>query len=820
MTGEEPENQSAFKGADEKRTGEMPVPLAKAISTGAGSADGMATREWAVFALVCTVAAIARFGDLGRQSPWLDELTNWQMAAERGIGLGRAGHWLTGLCQSLGLALWDSEWGLRLYSAIFGTLAVAAGTWWMMRRGGFSCGVATGTLLALSPFGIFYSQDANHYAPIMLGGVLAVMIPDLFLGREWRKLAACAAGVIATVGFHPTGVFLCASAIASIAFCIYIYTGQKDMDPARRIMWRRWTGIIFLFLVGMSVFLGLKFLGKIWMPTQEEGRHFGLNWPFAGATLASFYGGIYHFEMPDVALGVTGIVLSIEGLWSGFRNREIQWVAFGMLVVTACVFAPFGVIQTRQYFSPRYLAGATPVALMAIALLFARENRGGLSKVAKLVAAVWCVAFAGRSLTWELERLRGSFQPSREAIAWVGERAKEGGTVLTRHSYSSLGARFLWKREGLPADSLVALSDMARSGSVSIQQAREILQTAKHPVYFLSLIEHEDFQSREFERWMKENSEVVKTFPSTATDAFVPIDWGIPVRKMKSIEGDALILPRNGADASSVFPKGHVWFAQPALEMMEGAASTYNFAFDTNRPDFFIDVKAFAKPTMRLTDDRKLEKVPPYGAGTIYFSLQIDGGAPWVATLPMDNKSYTIAILQEVSAGRHRISICFPMSEGKGTNITERLSILSVGPSEVRYERIIARRSELVAEGAPAPSDVLEWQRGQHRAQTIPLIGGGKAGFHDIATRDYGTTGLGILGLRDEVLNAKGEYGALWPAVDWLYEPVGLTALLADSERAELQERLSAVRVDQYHPRGGTVSLSPFRVYRFSDDNE
>jgi len=764
-----------------------------------------ARERWALLA-ISILAALLRFGDLGRQSPWIDEMTNWQMAAEKGIGFGRSGHWLTGLCQSAGLALFDSEWGLRLYAAIFGTAAVALGCWWLLRRANFVCGVVAGVLLALSPFGIFYSQDANHYAPMMMAGVCAAMLIDCVMERRWRLATVALLVTLVGMGFHPTGLYLCGVVFVTPMIAAFARTADASFSDARRRRIRIAVCGVVLIVASIAVKVALDRLGALWIG-QDEGRQIGLNWDFLGALLACFYGAIYRFTNFDALLGVAGLALGIAGLFVGWRNPRLRWVAVGIACTILCATVPFTVIKPRQYFSPRYVAAASPLLLMAVALLFAKAQR--LHWI-KIVATIWIMIFAARSVVWEKHRLEGSFQPMGEAIAWLRENAvAKDGIVLTRHPYLALGTRFLWTRDQLPPRSLVTLSYMVRNGAVTIQQMRELLQDTTKPVYFLSLIGDEDAKAPDLDQWVNNNSSDQVRFESTATDAFVPIDWGVQVRRLKrSDSANAFALPRRGVDASEIFPNSRITAKGSGMILREGNAVAYNFDAETNLEGLRIEAQ--------LRD-----AAPP-----ILVVVQVDDNAPWIFNIQEKSSADRVLLLPErIPEGRHVLTVSTPLHAGvplRGSGKIETspalLQILLIAASDGRPADLTAFPTELVGE-SPAPEDL----KGIHQPGALTpgslTLRPFDEGDHFLFVRKYHVGGLGAVAVRDELGDGE-RFLPLWRAVEWNHGPMNVTGVVDHQKSPTVSTRMSVVSAQHYNPREGRASFGNLRVYRFRNEHD
>ena len=143
---------------------------------------------------ITLLAAALRFTNLGYDSLWFDEaLTRQTAAAGFAAALAVRDHvpllyWLTTVVLRL---LPEHEVTLRLVSALAGVLAVPL----MVALGRAArlpgAGLWAALLLAVSPFHIRYSQEARHYALLLLFGLLATVLLLRALERDrWRDWLA------------------------------------------------------------------------------------------------------------------------------------------------------------------------------------------------------------------------------------------------------------------------------------------------------------------------------------------------------------------------------------------------------------------------------------------------------------------------------------------------------------------------------------------------------------------------------------------------------------------------------------------------------
>ena len=136
---------------------------------------GLAARL-APLLFLLTAGACLRFYDLGYRSLWLDEVITAQVVRIPDLssalnyvaqmdGNGTPLHYLiTWFLRPIGV----DEFAIRVPYAIAGLLAVIAMYALAARLYGRAIGLVAGTLLAILPYAIFYSQESRSYAFLML----------------------------------------------------------------------------------------------------------------------------------------------------------------------------------------------------------------------------------------------------------------------------------------------------------------------------------------------------------------------------------------------------------------------------------------------------------------------------------------------------------------------------------------------------------------------------------------------------------------------------------------------------------------------------
>jgi hypothetical protein len=159
---------------------------------------------WLLPGLLFGVALWIRLYRLDAQPLWLDEGTTWAQVTGSNIGtllvdLFRPSqayplfHVLLKIATRL---LGDSEWALRLPSALAGALAVPALFVLGRAAQGWVLGLTAALLLLISPFGIWQSQDAKAYSLTLLTAIVlawtCLRAIRCHTRRDWLIFAAVA----------------------------------------------------------------------------------------------------------------------------------------------------------------------------------------------------------------------------------------------------------------------------------------------------------------------------------------------------------------------------------------------------------------------------------------------------------------------------------------------------------------------------------------------------------------------------------------------------------------------------------------------------
>jgi|APSaa5957512622_1039677.scaffolds.fasta_scaffold14017_3 mannosyltransferase len=194
------------------------------------SADAPTTtdvrRDWAWLAIVTGVAAVLRFYHLGAWSFWADEIFTLRDA--RGFPGTLTMNPLTYACVAACIKLFGvSEWSARLAPALAGVACAPLAYWAGRRLFSMWTGRAAALIVALSPWHLFWSQNARHYVFTFMFALVALVAFHEAMRETgaWWAAAALAATVGVGLSHTPAGAFV----LGPACYCL--------MKTARRRAW-------------------------------------------------------------------------------------------------------------------------------------------------------------------------------------------------------------------------------------------------------------------------------------------------------------------------------------------------------------------------------------------------------------------------------------------------------------------------------------------------------------------------------------------------------------------------------------------------------
>ncbi len=310
-----------------------------------------------------------RFRGLGNESLWGDEIRLVSLARRPVLEVWSRTvfppvHLLVLKAASV---LGDSEWVVRLPSAIAGVLGVMTVMVLARRALGRSAGVAAGVLLALSPFHIAVSREAKYFPLVVLFAALAL----LSLHQARRRPAwlwVFAAASVANMYTHTYAALLIA---CHMPIALWVVVGHVREKPV--------LVLALLVVIAASAPLLLRAV-----ETETVGAESAIgDTPFEPLS-ATYYHRLLATFGPGPKVWPAALLLLL-GLPSLFRDRSL------VLLILASVCGPIllVVVLRPPIYVDRYLAPVLPslVVWLAAAVALITRPLKSLGTVVPILAA-------------------------------------------------------------------------------------------------------------------------------------------------------------------------------------------------------------------------------------------------------------------------------------------------------------------------------------------------------------------------------------------------------------------------------------------------
>lgn len=429
----------------------LPAPTAPAARPWAALARP-GVLSWARLAPVVALVALTLIGlllrryRLGAQGLWFDEADLVARAreplAELLAAFVRPGE--NGPFYSLLLAAWvrlagDGELALRTPSLIAGTLAIPTLALLGRALGGWRVGLLAAGLLAISPYAIWYSQDAKMYAlmTLLMPASWLLLLVAARRNRPGWWLAYTALSVV-SLGVHV------ASGLVWLSQALAMALSWPRLGPARR-PWALTAAALLLPSLALGIWragylLSDDLLGS-WQPAVAL--------PQMLAILVTKLA----VNRADTATEWWGTLLWVSLAWLGTiawgsRRVGVDVTPSPRLVLTCAVAVPvlgFYLLTLRvPLFQDRYLIAVLPAMLLLIAgaldWLLRRAWPLALLALAVLLALAWVPL---RDVVYAADSQKEDWAA---AYRFVDAHARNGDVVIVHPGYLRTTADYYARR--------------------------------------------------------------------------------------------------------------------------------------------------------------------------------------------------------------------------------------------------------------------------------------------------------------------------------------------------------------------------------------
>jgi 4-amino-4-deoxy-L-arabinose transferase-like glycosyltransferase len=401
--------------------------------------------------LVVVIGAVLRFHNLGGESLFVDEAGSWAQAKDGLIDLiKRTANDNYPPLHNLVLfavikVFGDSEWTLRLPSALFGIANIGLLYWLATMTVGRAAGLIGAVLLAVAPFHLYYSQEGRMYALLALAATLYAATCFHYLrGPSFSRGAWMALAGLLLVYSHPYGT-LDWIAIA-LAFAMFVLP-SASLPRRALLIWKLSNVVIATGFAPWALILAYR-AGVIaskgfWIPPltvgsiREELEAVMGGWLFTGVILVG------------VALGIVGRL-----------RREV-------LVLYVWILAPIAIgivasILSTPVFLDRYLIGSLPPLFLLAAFGWtkhAKDWRGVVS-----LAAVFAIAGLVLSRYQDPYYVKDDL---RSVASFLDGREQAGDCVLVVPAYNA-GPLDYYRRNSTCQWGALKITDLPSTISASV----------------------------------------------------------------------------------------------------------------------------------------------------------------------------------------------------------------------------------------------------------------------------------------------------------------------------------------------------------------
>jgi len=399
-------------------------------------------KEVFLLVIITVIGTCLRMYRLGYQSLWLDEILTFLSSN------GTLSHVLFQteiqtnilplyyLVVHAFLALSDQEVFLRVPSLIFGSLTIPLFYYTVRHTFGTQMGLWASSLLAISPFHIFYSQEARPYAMFLLLCLLAFYLLQLCIEKKESRLLKLSFAIVGASTFYCH-----TAAIPFLAFLGLYIVIVLPMDQ-----WRNWIptflGLGILLLPALYRAFIIQVYGKIWQ-TFDPFSLPNILWVFTtgfsfGSSLLDLHVAekmkyvIPHFlYIVPIFILILGLVL--YGARKTFQDNKANILVFALFFFLPISFMSLAAIVTFRPFHVRHVVPSLLPFIVFIAL--------GIHSLQKRVLQNLCVGIfiviSGFSLNNYYFDNRYHREDNRGAANFLTMHSIENDLVICRTPYTT-----------------------------------------------------------------------------------------------------------------------------------------------------------------------------------------------------------------------------------------------------------------------------------------------------------------------------------------------------------------------------------------------
>jgi mannosyltransferase len=372
--------------------------------------------QYLLLLVIITIASLLRFYKLGEWSFWGDEY----------ITVHRAHTWfddgfsiksISIMATYLSIKLWGpNEWVARLPAAIIGILTIPIFYFLVRRMFGLPVALLASSLLAISPWHVYWSQNARFYTSLLLFYTLSLLL--FFIGFEKDRplyLSFSLGFLFFAMQERMVAAFLVPTMIAYILI-LHLFPKIKPIGFRPR---------------NLAIFWGFSLLGGAYIlvenPTILNPTLFFENFTFINNNPFWIISGmIFYIGIPVICVAaVGGINLLIR------KRRE------GILLVLAATIPPSAIalISLFQYTANRYIFVSLTSIIILAAVAIKELLRISQTEIRLIsfgfVLILFLAPLADNFLYYRYQN--GNRDNWKDAFALISSLKRDDDSIVTTH---------------------------------------------------------------------------------------------------------------------------------------------------------------------------------------------------------------------------------------------------------------------------------------------------------------------------------------------------------------------------------------------------
>ena len=370
-------------------------------------------------------AAILRFYKLGEWSFWNDEVFTLG-SKDDGLHLGFLGESIVRYLIKWTVAgLGTSEWTARLVPALIGTLTVLILYFPVRTLFGKNNALIFSGLLAVSPWHIYWSQNARFYVLLLLFGALCLLFLAISLekNRPWLSIPSL---IFFFLAVRESLVALLIIPIAAGYIISFIIMARESL---RGVRIRYLLGLLALLGI-LGVYLAQPYLSSLgeWMASFGRINNTPA-WIFTAT--------VYYLGVPIVCIGIFSAVAQVIR-----RSRIVYLLIFWGTLPVAIIM----VLSLFHYTATRYIFISLPawliLASLAVNELFAQVKPNNPALAVGLIALAFVPLISEDLLYFAYQN--GNRENGRAAYQYILQNLQPGDLVVS--STPDVGNYYLGRR--------------------------------------------------------------------------------------------------------------------------------------------------------------------------------------------------------------------------------------------------------------------------------------------------------------------------------------------------------------------------------------